>query len=319
MVSMKDIAKELNLSRCTVSDILNNKTNKKSYKQETIDLVLHTAKEMGYVTNNIAKSLKTGSTRTVALVIPDISNSFYTHIIKEVECMAYAANYSLIICITEESLEKENEVLRMLSSRMVDGILISAVSASHSLQDNYPFKIVCFDRTVENKNYCSVTIDNETAACELGQHFVRAGARNPLFIATSSTDYTVRLRVKGFQKAFQEAGIEWDEHNVLYDVYNAETACNSLIKIIEKHSIAFDSIALSTNYYIYGVLKAIKQTNQELTALGGFENFNGSEFFDDVICVYQPEKEIASIAFQSLLTLMNQEHSASKVLNAYIP
>ena len=97
MVSMKDIAKELNLSRCTVSDILNHKTGKKSYKQETIDLVLSTAKEMGYVTNNIAKSLKTGSTRTIALVIPDISNSFYTHIIKEIECLAYAADRKSVV------------------------------------------------------------------------------------------------------------------------------------------------------------------------------------------------------------------------------
>ena len=114
MVSMKDIAAELNLSRCTVSDILNNKTKTKSYKQETIDLVLNKAKEMGYITNNIAKSLKTGRTKTIALVVPDISNSFYIHIIKEIENLAYAANYSTIICITEENLEKENHILHTL-------------------------------------------------------------------------------------------------------------------------------------------------------------------------------------------------------------
>ncbi len=318
MVSMKDIAQELHLSRCTVSDILNHKTNKKSYKQETIDLVLNTAKEMGYVTNNIAKSLKTGRTRTIALVIPDISNSFYTHIIKEIECLAYAANYSLIICITEESAEKENEVLRMLSSRMVDGILISAVSATHSLQDEYPFQIVCFDRTVDNKNYCSVTINNENAALELGRHFIQAGARNPLFIATSPSDYTVRLRIQGFQKAMAEAGISWDEHRILYHVYDAATAYEKLTAIIQKGHTSFDAVALSTNYYIYGILKALRQHDLESTILGGFESFNGSEFFNNVICVHQPEKEIASIAFQSLLRLMKHEPSASKVLDTFI-
>lgn len=319
MVSMKDIARELNLSRCTVSDILNHKTNKKSYKQETIDLVLRTAKEMGYVTNNIAKSLKTGRTRTIALVIPDIANSFYTHIIKEVERLAYAANYSLIICITEENAEKENEVLRMLSSRMVDGILISAVSAAHSLQDDYPFQIVCFDRTVDNRDYCSVTIDNENAALELGRRFVQAGAREPLFIATSPLDYTVRLRIRGFQKAMEEAGIPWAEDRILYHVYDAATAYEHLTAIIQTGAFSFDAVALSTNYYIYGILKALQQHGRESTILGGFENFNGSEFFHRVICVHQPEKEIASIAFQSLLRLMDHEPSASKILKAFIP
>lgn len=318
MVSMKDIANELNLSRCTVSDILNHKTNKKSYKQETIDLVLNTAKEMGYVTNNIAKSLKTGSTRTIALVIPDISNSFYTHIIKEIECLAYAANYSLIICITEESSEKENEVLRMLSSRMVDGILISTVSATQSLQDKYPFQIVCFDRTVENKNYCSVTIDNERSALELGRRFVQKGAQSPLFIATSPADYTVRLRIRGFQKAMEEAGLPWDEKQVLYHIYDSQTACEKLSALIQEQIISFDSVALSTNYYIYGILKALRHYGKKAAVLGGFEDFNGSDFFNDIICVHQPEKEIASIAFQSLLRLLNHEVSASKVLNTYI-
>lgn len=318
MVSMKDIANKLNLSRCTVSDILNHKTSKKSYKQETIDLVLNTAKEMGYVTNNIAKSLKTGSTRTIALVIPDISNSFYTRIIKEIERLAYTANYSLIICITEESSEKENEVLRMLSSRMVDGILISAVSATHSLQDNYPFQIVCFDRTIENKKYCSVTIDNEKAALELGRRFVLAGAKNPLFIATSPADYTVRLRIKGFQNAMKEAGISWGETQILYHVYDAKTAFEKLSSLIQAKNIFFDSVALSTNYYIYGILKALRQYEKKTAVLGGFEDFNGSEFFNDVICVHQPEKEIASIAFQSLLQLMNHEPSVSKILNTHL-
>lgn len=318
MVSMKDIAKELNLSRCTISDILNNKTKEKSYKQETIDLVLNKAKEMGYVTNNIAKSLKTGSTRTVALIIPDISNSFYTHIIKEIECLAYDANYSLIICITEESLEKENEVLRMLSSRMVDGIMISAVSATHSLQDSYSFKVVCFDRTVKNKNYCSITIDNEVAAYNLGKELKNRGAKNPLFIATSPTDYTVQLRIQGFKKAMEENGNIWNEENILYNVYNSEDAFHKLIEVFKNSNLKFDSIALSTNYYIYGVLNALRELGHEEITVGGFESFGGSEFFDNIICVHQPEKEIAAATFQSLLELLNQEKSSSKILSAYI-
>ena len=81
MVSMKDIARELNLSRCTVSNILNNKLDRYSYRQETIDMVRAKAEEMGYVVNNLAQSLKTGFANMIALVIPDISSTFYIKII----------------------------------------------------------------------------------------------------------------------------------------------------------------------------------------------------------------------------------------------
>ena len=85
MVSMKDIAKELNLSRCTVSNILNNKLEQYSYRKETVDAVRRKAEEMGYVMNNLAQSLKTGSAHMIALVIPDISSTFYINIIQEIE------------------------------------------------------------------------------------------------------------------------------------------------------------------------------------------------------------------------------------------
>ena len=78
MVSMKDIARELNLSRCTVSNILNNKLDQYSYRKETIELVRNKAEEMGYVVNNLAQSLKTGTAHMIALVIPDTVS--YTHL-----------------------------------------------------------------------------------------------------------------------------------------------------------------------------------------------------------------------------------------------
>ena len=114
MVSMKDIANALNLSRCTVSDILNNKLEHRSYKPETIEMVRMKAKEMGYVSNNIARSLKTGSTRTLAIVVPHLSNPFYTHIIQKVKKLANKEDYSLIICSTWSSLSNFSSVVQMI-------------------------------------------------------------------------------------------------------------------------------------------------------------------------------------------------------------
>src|SRR5699024_822747 len=98
LISMKDIAEALNVSRTTVSNIVNNNKNK-SYKKETIERVFSKAKEMGYTTNNIAVSLKTGKTNSIAIVVPDIANDFYINIIKEVEDLAKKSTY-LAICLS---------------------------------------------------------------------------------------------------------------------------------------------------------------------------------------------------------------------------
>ena len=94
MVSMNDIAKKLNLSRTSVSNILNNKKAAQSYKPETIDLVKRTAKQMGYIPNNMAISLMRGTTMTLAIVVPDLSNTYYVNIIKEIEHLSSKKGYS---------------------------------------------------------------------------------------------------------------------------------------------------------------------------------------------------------------------------------
>lgn len=319
MVSMKNIADALNLSRCTVSNILNNKLEGKSYKKETIEMVLDKAKEMGYITNNIAKSLKTGSTRTIALVVPDISNAFYIRIIKETEILAYAADYSLIVCIAEELLEKEEKILEMLASRMVDGVLISPVSSTHSLQRDYPFKIVCFDRTVTNNAFSSVLIDNEAASEQLILKMLEKDIKNPLFLLTSKDDYTVKCRLNAALKTLRSNHIETGPSNIIYDVYDSEKSYQKLKVLLDGQYTQFDSIVLSTNFCIYGVLKILEERKMSMKAIGGFENFEGSDFIGkEVIKVLQPEKEIAAHAFHALLELLENNTPTSIVLDTIL-
>lgn len=319
MVSMKDIANKLNISRCTVSNILNNKFGNKSYKKETIDLVLKTAKEMGYVSNNIAKSLKTGSTGTIAVVVPDIANTFYIRIIKEIERLANDRDYSLIICIAEEKIEKEHKALQMLQSRMVDGVLISPVSYKESLSDTYPFRVVCFDRTVSDNRYCSVLIDNKQSAYMLTNKLLEKANIAPLFLAGSELDYTVVSRLQGYKKALKEKGIEYREENTIYGIYDDESAYKKVCTLIEEQKLNFDSIFLSTNYFIYGVLRAIQENSLSLNSIGGFESFNGSDLLGiKILTVVQPEIEIAKVAFEKLLKLLNSKNVGNTILKTEI-
>lgn len=320
MVSMKDIANRLSISRCTVSNIINNRLDGKSYRKETIDLVLQTAKEMGYVSNSMARALKTGQTGTIAIVVPDLSNTFYIKIIKEVERRANECGYSLIICMAEEILEKENAALTMLQSRCVDGVLISPVSYDNSLITSFPYRIVCFDRSVKDKNFCSVRIDNYNAGRQLTEAIIQDGAKRPLFVCGSKQDYTVVRRYNGLCDVLLENHCCLDENNLLANVYDETAAYDSVIQAIDS-GIEFDSILLSTNYVIYGVLRALRERAHNTLSIGGFETFSGMEFCKGDFRLHvleQPEQEMGRVAFEKLLALLKGETVESEILPTQI-
>lgn len=304
---MKDIANKIGVSRCTVSNVLNNRLDGKSYRKETIELVRKTATEMGYISNSMARALKTGSSQTIAVVVPDIANTFYIKIIKEIERRANAMNYSLIICMAEEILEKENAVLRMLQSRCVDGVLISPVSFSESLQENYPYKIVCLDRTVTGDRFPCIKIDNYTAGYELCAQIIRDGARRPLFLAGSKEDHTIEMRFNGICAALNDQGLTFPQGHAFMDIFEEDAAYRIVAQAIGQ-GMAFDSILLSTNYLIYGVLHALKDFKRDLVSIGGFEDFYGKCLSDKRIhIIHQHEELLANRAFDTLIRLLRNE------------
>ena len=120
-VSIYDIAKLAGVSTATVSNVLNNKG---SYSEKTRDLVMRIAREQGYVANFAAKSLREASTKTIALLTPDVSNDFFSTLVLKAEGLLRAAGYTSYICNTANDDEREAEYLRSLISKQVDGIVL---------------------------------------------------------------------------------------------------------------------------------------------------------------------------------------------------
>ncbi|WP_343249459.1 LacI family DNA-binding transcriptional regulator [Diplocloster hominis] len=317
MVSMKDIARELNLSRCTVSNILNNKLDQYSYRKETIELVRNKAEEMGYVVNNLAQSLKTGTAHMIALVIPDISSTFYIEIIRKIERLAYESNYGLIVCVTEERVDKEKRILEMLKSRRVDGVIIACVSYTDSVIDESAYKVVAFDRIVKNAQFPTVTVDDMKVSYDLTTRILEKGFVSPLFVGTSEQDYTVQCRLEGFQKALKDHGLVFIQDNVFYDWYNEMDAYEWISRIRRDGRIRFDSIVSTTNEILFGVMKAMGDDFRNI-GYGGFYSFNGSSFMGEKIINVIPPPDMAELSFRMLLNRIQGKTVENKVLEAKI-
>lgn len=317
MVSMQDIANKLNLSRTTISNILNEKKAAGSYKEETVIKVKATAKKMGYIPNNLARALPRGKTMTLAILVPELTNTYYTDIIKEIEAQCSKAGYQLFIFTSEENIEKENKIIDFLRRQRVDGLLISPVSYKKSLHfDHFPFEVVCFDRYVENQIFTNISLDNSQIAYQLAKTNLSEELSYNLFLGSSPDDITVQTRLIGYQKALEEKNQKIDK--IHYEVFNSQDSFSKTLYWLENivnHEENMYRIFLTSNFVSLGVMKALQKFNIEKFQIIGFERSEWQSLLDvDISFIDQPVYEISKQAFEVLISKINGNDVVSKII-----
>ena len=209
-VSLKDIACQLKLSKTTVSWVLSGQGSKKGISTETQNRVFKCARELAYEPNLLARSLNTGVSKTIGLILPSISDSFYAHIAHQIEQEAEKAGYSLMIASSNSEIERENAMIRLFRSKKVDGMIIAPTKISKReitrlVESNYP--VLLFDRYFPEMNVNYVIINNEEASYRLVRHLVQKGFRKIAIITTSPHLLTMDMRREGYANALADSHI----------------------------------------------------------------------------------------------------------------
>lgn len=210
-VTLRDIANATGVTVNTVSRALK---NKEDISRETCLRIQKVAQEMGYVRNYIASSLRSGRTKTIALVAGSMMNPFYSILADLIQEEAVRLGYSLMILCTGERPEMEYRTVQMAISRQVDGILITPCSfESPALpllrSSGVPF--VLMSRFQEGLNDDCVICDDERGGYLAGQHLIEQGNRHLAMISFHNVVFSSRKRYEGFRRAALEAGIP-EEH-----------------------------------------------------------------------------------------------------------
>ena len=211
--SLKDIAERLNLSKTTVSWVLSGQGDAKGISEMTQQRVIQCAQELSYHPNLLARSLNTGVSKTIGLILPSISDSFYAHVANEIEYEAKKEGYSLMIASSNAEIERENAMIRLFRSKKVDGMVIAPTKISDReivalANDRYP--LVLFDRYFPDLNINHVIIDNEKSSSMLVRHLVEKGYRKIALITTNPHLFTVNKRREGYVNTLSDAGIHVD-------------------------------------------------------------------------------------------------------------
>lgn len=218
--TLKQIAKELGVSVSTVSKALNDSPE---ISEPTKIRVQEYAKLKKYKPNSIGLNLKNRSTRTIGVIIPNILNSFFAKVFKGIEKVADEKGYKVITCISNESLEKEIGVMEMLSNGTIDGFILSISQEAQKLHQFDHFKsiisegtpIVFFDRITDEVNCDKVVVDDVDSAINATQHLVKTGCKKIALFSAINNLSVGKLRVEGYKKALEGAGIKIDEKIII--------------------------------------------------------------------------------------------------------
>lgn len=209
-VSIKDIAQALNLSKATVSWILSGQGPAKGFSEATIKRVKEYAESVNYRPNLLARSLSLGTSNTIGLIIPFIGDTFYAQLVQAIESEAARNKYVLIVCSSEGDGEKEYELVKMLRSKQVDGIIIAPTKVSRKgvnllLKDALPFVLV--DRYFPNLDTNYVIVNNNQCCYDLAYHLVKKGSRRIAMITTDIHLYVMKQRLDGYRRALRDLDV----------------------------------------------------------------------------------------------------------------
>lgn len=240
-VTLKQIAKELDVSISTVSKSLRNSLE---ISEDTRQKVQAFAKLYNYKPNNIALSLKNRKSKTICIIIPEIIHHFFATVISGVEHVANEKGYNVIICLTEESFDKEVLNMEMLANGSIDGFIMSLSKETQQKMDfhhiteviNQGMPVVMFDRVTNDILCDKVIIDDNLAAFNATQFLIDKGFKKIALLTTVDYVSVGKLRTEGYLKALKTNDIKSDE-NLILKIEDTDNFEHQIVKLLENNDI----------------------------------------------------------------------------------
>lgn len=237
-VTLKQIAKELDVSISTVSKSLRNSPE---ISEDTRQKVQAFAKLYNYKPNNIALSLKNRKTKTIGIIIPEIVHHFFATVISGIEQVANEQGYNVIVCLSNESFDREVINMEMLANGSTDGFIMSLSKETQFKADyhhiteiiNQGMPVVMFDRVTSDILCDKVIIDDKAAAYDAVQSLIQSGHKRIALVTTVDYVSVGKLRTDGYTKALLDNDLPFDE-NLVLKVEDIENCEPKISKSIEK-------------------------------------------------------------------------------------
>jgi LacI family transcriptional regulator len=301
-----------------VSYVLNGKEKEARVGKQVAEKVRRAAKKLNYRPNLIARSLQSGRTNTLGLIVADISNPFFSHIARVIEDAANHHGYTVIIGSSDEQAAKSGSLISALLNRQVDGLIIAPAEQSEKqlqqlLEDKFPFVLI--DRYFKGLNANSVHIDNYQSAYQAVEHLVGQGYRRIGMVAYDTRLTHMQERIRGYHAALKANGIRAKRAWLQLAGYSnlEEEVRSGLVRALEEKERP-DAFFFATNSLAVAGLKHIHQQGIRVPEELGIISFDESDAFDFFYApVTYMRQSIEDIGRRALELLLNQmKHPGGK-------
>ncbi|MDX9713025.1 MAG: LacI family DNA-binding transcriptional regulator [Ignavibacteriaceae bacterium] len=260
---MKDIAKKTGVSISTVSRVLHDDSKKYKISDETTARIKSVAKDLGYRVNALARGLRQQKTSEIGIVVPDISNPFFSEVVKNLATELRKKGYNFIVYDSDEDLNIEISGIKSLLEKRVDGFIIAPVGQDYNhinrIKD-LEIPIVLVDRCFDDLNVDSVSVDNVKGSLLAINYLIKEGHSRIAFIQGLSETYANETRLQGYKIALQKAGITIDDQLIVGDdfrAFNGYLKTKSLLGL----SVPPTAIFTAGDLIALGTLEACRESN----------------------------------------------------------
>lgn len=313
-ITLKQIAKELDVSISTVSKSLRNSLE---IGEETREKVQAFAKFYNYKPNNIALSLKNRKTKSIGIIIPEIVHYFFSTVINGIEQVANENGYSVVICLSDDSFDKEVLNMEMLANGSIDGFIMSLSKETQFKGDfhhiteviNQGMPVVMFDRVTNDILCDKVIIDDKAAAYEAVQSLIDNGRKKIALVTTVDYVSVGKLRTDGYEKALLDNGIPFNEDLIIKieDVDTCEITISQLL-----HDRAFDAVFAVNELFAVTIIKTASKMGlkvpEDLAVIAFTDGIISKYSTPSITTVSQSGEKMGNKAAKMLIERLEAEH-----------
>ncbi len=299
--TISDVAEAARVSPATVSRVLNGNTGVAAELRARVDAAVES---LGYRPNGLARGLRRQATMVLGVVISDVTNPFFTSMVRGFEDVAQAAGYSVVLANSDEDLEKEHRYLEVAVAEQMAGVALCPTSSARtdvSVLATYGTPVVTVDRELNGAEVDNVSIDNHLAARRVTEHLIGQGRAHIAFISGPTTTTTGERRLAGYRAAMRSAGLSPSVKRADFRVDGGYRAAGELLDA----SPETDGMLVSNNLMAVGALRALQERGLALPDDIAFASFDGviwAQILHPTLTVMeQPTYEIGRRAAELLL------------------
>ncbi len=308
MPTLRDVARLAGVSTATVSATLSGA----AFVSEALQLrVRQAVDQLGYSPHGIARSLKSGSSRLVGLVIPDVTNPFFTRLVHAVEELTRRDGYSMLLCDTGFDVSREREMLILMRMQRVDGIVLCPAGDAADYQDSPAIgrgaPVVLVDSAPQEARVDSVVIDNFAAAFGATAHLLALGHRHIAAVAGPETGLSSTERTRGFIAALREQGLEPRPGDIVHADFREEGAYDAVGALIDGRPPS-TALFVANNQMLVGVMRRLHDAGLSVPkdiSVAAIDDFPwASAFRPALTTMRQPVEDLAARAVALLRARM---------------